>query len=420
MELVTLRRHRIRQLLLTVGVTTVLIILWASVRDLRNVIGGGTLSDFVHQNTVRMHQNDSNGSRHDNDVIAWKLPVRVLGRFRHESVSTVGLDYNDGAVHVLLIFTEAREAIHMHKKLSTCLGSLIALSSVPLRIYIVTDGPSADVAREVLANASTKASSDVLAELLHADDVLAAVQDLVSFMRPHFSDSGYFSKTLFYLTTGVHRLFPAEVRRLIVLDIDIQLRSDIALLHRHFALFPPGAIMGMSHELQPGYRHLLRKYRQEHPGTLCGEPSSRGNPGFNAGVALVDLEARRWKAGTPPYAEPAPTWSCQCSCTARAPGTTERNRELSRLPDAEVVRFVRVVHGSARKAGRVLLRRDTSTRSSSISLQPDPSSSSSSPPTAMSTPPHLRHVSFSAAGQVASSPMIHVTPRANLPLRFLF
>ncbi|KAH6932270.1 hypothetical protein HPB50_004143 [Hyalomma asiaticum] len=288
MELVTLRRHRMRQLLLTVGVATLLCILCSSPRELRNAIGGGTFWNFMHQNAATMHRNDSSVSSDDNDVIAWNYPVRVLGRFRRRptSSSTVGLDYNDGAVHVLLIFTEAREASHMHRKLSTCLGSLITLSSVPLRIYIVTDGPSADVVRQVLANASTKASSDVLAELLHVDDMMTPIQDLVSIMRPHFSDSTYFNKTLFFLSIGLHRLFPAGVRNLIVLDIDLQLRSDIALLHHHFALFPPGTIMGLSHELQPVYRHILHKYRQEHPGTECGEPPSRGNPGFNSGVVL--------------------------------------------------------------------------------------------------------------------------------------
>lgn len=301
MELVTPRKYCTRQLLLfTLGVVTVLVILYASPRELRNAIGGGASRDSVRQSAMTSYHNNSSSSsssnnNNNNNASAWKFPIRVLGRFRHESRAnaTIDLDYSDQMVHVLLIFTNAREASNMREKLSICLGSLIALSSVPLRVYIVTDGPSADVARQVLADASAKASSDVLAELLHVDDMLAPLLDLMSFMQPHFSSAGYYSKKLFFLSTGVHRLFPAGVRHLILLDIDLQLRSDIALLHRHFALFPTGTIMGLGYELQPVYRHGLHKYRQEHPGTTCGEPPPRGNPGFNSGVVLIDLEAVR-------------------------------------------------------------------------------------------------------------------------------
>lgn len=287
------RRHRTRQLLVTLGVVTVLVILYASPRELRNAIRSGISRNSTHPSVMTSLRNGSSSGNKNNNVSAWKFPIRVLGRFRHDSSSTVDSDYSGEVVHVLLIFTNVNEARNMREKLAICLGSLLALSSAPLRLYIVTDGPSADVARQVLADASAKASSDVLAELLDMDDMLAPLEDLVSFLQPHFSSHGYYGKKLFFLSTGLHRLFPAGVRRLILLDVDLHLRSDIALLQKHFALFPPGAIMGLAHELQPVYRHCLHKYRQQHPGTPCGEPAPHGNPGFNSGVLLIDLEAVR-------------------------------------------------------------------------------------------------------------------------------
>lgn len=277
------RRHRTRQLLVTLGVVTVLVILYAS-PPVRNLTQPSVMASF---------RNGSSGDNKNKNVSAWKFPIRVLGRFRHDSSSTVDSDYHGEVVHVLLIFANVNQARNMREKLAICLGSLLALSSVPLRLYIVTDGPSAGVARQVLADTSAKASSDVLAELLDMDDMLAPLEDLVSFLQPHFSSHAYYSKKLFFLSTGLHRLYPAGVRRLILLDVDLHVRSDIALLHKHFALFPPGTIMGLAHELQPVYHHLLHKYRQQHPGTLCGEPAPRGNPGFNSGVLLIDLEAVR-------------------------------------------------------------------------------------------------------------------------------
>ncbi|KAL1484002.1 hypothetical protein MTO96_032820 [Rhipicephalus appendiculatus] len=233
------RRHRLRQLLVTLGVITVLVILYASPRELRNAIRTGVSRNLTHPSVMTSFQ-------------CWDA---------FDTIRVPPVNHSGEVVHVLLIFANVNEARNMREKLAICLGSLLALSSVPLRIYIVTDRASADVARQVLADASAKASSDVLAELLHMDDMLAPLEDLVSFLQPHFSAHGYFGKKLFFLSTGLHRLFPEGVRRLILLD--------------------------------PVYRHCLHKYRQQHPGTLCGEPAPRGNPGLNSGVVLIDLEAVR-------------------------------------------------------------------------------------------------------------------------------
>lgn len=293
MELATPRRHWKRELLVAIIVITVLIVLYANPRELSNAIGGA-VQDPAHRASSAAHDKDSSGGGSNSTALA--VPIRVLGRLRHKSrANGTAIEWDsDNVVRVLLIFTQARKVGYLREKLSISLGSLIGLSSAPLRIYIVTDRPSANVARQVLADATAKASCDVLAELLHVNDMLAVVMDLVSFLQPVFgSNSGYFHKDLFFLSTGLHRLFARSVRHLILLDVDIQLRSDIALLHQHFALFAPAAIMGLAYEQQPVYRHILHKYRQENHGTKCGEPASRGSPGFNSGVVLLNLEAIR-------------------------------------------------------------------------------------------------------------------------------
>lgn len=292
MELAPPRRHWKRELLVTFAVVTVLVILYANPHELRNTIGGTGL--YPGRRGSRGKDGASNNSSGGNGS---PFPIRALGRFRHESNGTSGTDWeSEEVVRVLLIFTRARELRYLREKLSICLGSLIELSSVPLRLYVVTDGQSADVALQVLADASAKASADVSAELLHEKDVLAPMQDLVSLLQPLFSQKGaYYNKKLFYLSMGLYRLFPpgSSVRQLILLDVDIQLCSDVALLRSHFSLFPSSAIMGLAYEQQPVYRHVLHKYRQAHPGTRCGDPAPRGHPGFNSGVALLDLEAMR-------------------------------------------------------------------------------------------------------------------------------
>lgn len=293
MELATPRRHWKRELLVTFAVVTVLVILYANPHELRNTISGTGLYPGRRGSSGSRGKDGGGAGNNSSSGNASPFPIHALGRFRHESNGTTDWE-SDQVVRVLLIFTRARELRYLREKLSICLGSLIELSSVPLRLYVVTDGPSADVALQVLADASAKASADVLAELLHESDVLTPMLDLVSLLQPLFSQKGaYYNKKLFYLSMGLYRLFPSSVRHLILLDVDTQLCSDIALLQRHFALFPSEAIMGLAYEQQPVYRHVLHKYRQAHPGTRCGEPAPRGHPGFNSGVALLDLGAMR-------------------------------------------------------------------------------------------------------------------------------
>ena len=38
---------------------------------------------------------------------------------------------------------------------------------------------------------------------------------------------------------------------------------------------------------------MLSVYRQSHPGTRAGDPAPKGNPGFNSGVLLMDLDRMR-------------------------------------------------------------------------------------------------------------------------------
>lgn len=172
MELAPPRRHWKRELLVTFAVVTVLVILYANPHELRNTIGGTGL--YPGRRGSRGKDGASNNSSGGNGS---PFPIRALGRFRHESNGTSGTDWeSEEVVRVLLIFTRARELRYLREKLSICLGSLIELSSVPLRLYVVTDGQSADVALQVLADASAKASADVSVSAIGGDREAAAMR----------------------------------------------------------------------------------------------------------------------------------------------------------------------------------------------------------------------------------------------------
>lgn len=73
----------------------------------------------------------------------------------------------------------------------------------------------------------------------------------------------------------------------------MRFETNPALLFEEFERFAPDNLIGLGPELQPVYRHVLRCYRDEHPGTRAGSPLPDGLPGFNAGVTLLDLGRMR-------------------------------------------------------------------------------------------------------------------------------
>lgn len=133
------------------------------------------------------------------------------------------------------------------------------------------------------------------------------------------SDS-YYTKPLFFLTPILHRcrpltfnfstfpmsdpsphptprLMPETMRQVILLDVDLQFARDIAELHAEFARFSGPAVMGLAHEQQPVYFHILSDYRRAHPESKAGLPATQGGqPGFNSGVVLLDLARMRASA----------------------------------------------------------------------------------------------------------------------------
>lgn len=112
-------------------------------------------------------------------------------------------------------------------------------------------------------------------------------------LRPYFkSDSEQAAKyrdDLFMIGPFYHLIFP--FRRFIMLDIDLKFRIDIQELDAQFELFEPGNVMGVGLDLSPHYRHVLRFYREQNPGTHIGEPGRF--QGLNTGVVLFDFEKMR-------------------------------------------------------------------------------------------------------------------------------
>ena len=110
-------------------------------------------------------------------------------------------------------------------------------------------------------------------------------------MRTLFSynSASYYSDSLFFLSIVLHRIFP-ELKRVIMLDIDLKFNADIKNLYEEFNKFSSTNIIGIARENQPIYRHAFHVYRNGHTDTRVGDPPPHGLTGFNSGVLLIDVQ----------------------------------------------------------------------------------------------------------------------------------
>ena len=69
--------------------------------------------------------------------------------------------------------------------------------------------------------------------------------------------------------------------------------TDIVDLFKEFKKFGPDAILGIANDMQPVYKHMLYKYRNQNPNSRIGMPPPDGLTGFNSGVLLLDLKKMR-------------------------------------------------------------------------------------------------------------------------------
>lgn len=241
-----------------------------------------------------------NGAGQSDNTVLFTADVppspKILARFQLNVSPNSTQNVFREVVDILFIFTKAKSR-NLREKLAVFLTSLFEHSSAPLHLHVVTDDESQVVARQVLQDASARSSAHILVDMLHITDMLEPIRTMTEYMQEHFSApwGHHYAEPLFCLSLGLHRVFQGS-KRIILIDIDTRITSDIVQLHRHFTLFNDTTIMGIAYEQQPVYRHGLQEYRKRKPGTRCGEPPDRGFPGFNSGVLLLDLGRMRSSA----------------------------------------------------------------------------------------------------------------------------
>ncbi|XP_051233590.1 xyloside xylosyltransferase 1 [Dicentrarchus labrax] len=211
-------------------------------------------------------------------------------------------DAGDHRYHALMMFTKVDKSRSLQDKFRVAMLSMVKhgrfLEGEVLVLHFVSDEASKELGERMLQEFLLDATFKYEVSF---HDVAALTQKLfpiVEAMQKHFSagSGAYYSDAIFFLSVAMHHIMPESLTRIVQLDLDLKYRTNIRDLFQEFDHFPPGAVIGITREMQPVYRHTFWQYRKENPQTRVGEPPPDGLPGFNSGVMLLDLGAMRASA----------------------------------------------------------------------------------------------------------------------------
>ncbi|XP_040896909.1 xyloside xylosyltransferase 1 [Toxotes jaculatrix] len=204
--------------------------------------------------------------------------------------------------HALMMFTKVDKSRSLQDKFRVAMLSMVKhgrfLEGEVLVLHFVSDQASQELGERMLQEFLFDATFKY--EVLFHDVVTLTHKlfPIVEAMQKHFSagSGAYYSDAIFFLSVAMHHIMPESLTRIVQLDLDLKYRTNIRDLFQEFGRFPPGAVIGITREMQPVYRHTFWQYRKENPQTRVGEPPPDGLPGFNSGVMLLDLGAMRASA----------------------------------------------------------------------------------------------------------------------------
>ncbi|EDO37486.1 predicted protein [Nematostella vectensis] len=199
-----------------------------------------------------------------------------------------------GEYNILMTLVKAYHGSPLAVSTEKCIKSICKHSIIPITFHFIVDKKGTDVVKGIFMRTSGHCTNPDI--VFHDADKLAErLKGIVQVLQRPFSykKGAYYSDPIFFLSTALHKVFPENLTKIIMLDSDLRFRNDINLLFQHFKKFESSNIMGLATEQQPVYRHIFDTYRHNNPGTMVGEPPPNGITGFNSGVALLHLENMR-------------------------------------------------------------------------------------------------------------------------------
>ena len=81
-----------------------------------------------------------------------------------------------------------------------------------------------------------------------------------------------YTHDLFFIAPFYHKEVTEDIGKLIVIDIDLEFRTDLRNLYRHFSKFSESEMIGLAPDLSPHYYQMSKTFRDHNPGTKIGAP----------------------------------------------------------------------------------------------------------------------------------------------------
>ncbi|XP_061095284.1 xyloside xylosyltransferase 1 isoform X1 [Conger conger] len=251
---------------------------------------------------IRQSQASQNANRNDADLSLDTRPEHPEPMQADDTALRGDLSLDVVEYHVLMMFTKVDKSRTLQEKFRVAMKSMAKhgsfLDGEVIVLHFVSDEASRELGEKMLPELLIDATFLYQVVFHSVGSLTERLFPIVEVMQKHFSagSGAYFSDAIFFLSVAMHRIMPAELERVVQLDLDLKFRSNIRDLFQEFSRFPPGAVIGIAPELQPVYRHMFWQYRKENPSSRVGAPPPEGQPGFNSGVMLLDLGAMRGSA----------------------------------------------------------------------------------------------------------------------------
>ncbi|XP_065656198.1 xyloside xylosyltransferase 1-like [Hydra vulgaris] len=203
-------------------------------------------------------------------------------------------------INILIQFVNATNNIRLQRHFYNLLESIISKSDTEFIIFITGDANDWMLAKSIIISIYKKIKQHFrlhpIMQYLDINAVTKELSKIILVMQDLFSSpaGSYYSKSLFFIPLALHRINSLRnVTHLIMIDVDIELRTDIRHLYNIFLQMGPEQLFGLAREQQPTYRHITSAYRKRHKKTAVGNPPPFGLTGFNSGVKLVNLTSLR-------------------------------------------------------------------------------------------------------------------------------
>ncbi|XP_056460481.1 xyloside xylosyltransferase 1 [Gadus macrocephalus] len=255
---------------------------------------------------IKQSQASHNANRNDADLtLDTRLTPHTHEHDEEEDGGEGGEDtssLSDPHFHVLMMFTKIDKSRSLQEKFRVAMLSMVKhgdfLEEEVLVLHFVSDQASQELGQRMLQEVLLDATFQYEVVFHDVVDLTHKLFPIVEAMQKHFSagSGAYYSDAIFFLSVAMHHIMPQSLSRIVQVDLDLKYRTNIRDLFKQFDHFPPGAVLGITREMQPVYRHTFWQYRKENPKTKVGEPPPDGLPGFNSGVMLLDLKAMRASA----------------------------------------------------------------------------------------------------------------------------